>query len=111
LRKELDVSDLISRTLLCGLGLANLTKDAIQKTAEEFVEHYKMSEGEGRKLVKDFQRRSAEAEKALEKKVETAVHKVLKNLNLQVIHERPKGKGAGKKRTAKSGRATKAGSQ
>jgi polyhydroxyalkanoate synthesis regulator phasin len=93
------VSDIISRALLCGLGLANLTKDAIQKTAEELVDQSKISEEEGRKLVKDLQRRSVQAEKALEKKVETAVHKVLKNLNLQVVHKHPKA--AAKKKHAK----------
>ncbi len=93
------MSDIISRALLCGLGLANLTKDAIQKTAEELVDQSKLTEEEGRRLIKDLQRRSVQAEKALEKKVETAVHKVLKNLNLQVIHDRPKA--AGKKKAGK----------
>jgi len=109
------VSDLINRALLCGLGLANLTKDAIKKTAEELVDQSKISEEEGRKLVKDLQRRSAQAEKALEKKVETTVHKVLKSLNLAIIHERPGGgRAAGKKRAGKSersGRARKGGSR
>ena len=95
------MSDLISRALLCGLGLANLTKDAIQKTAEEFIEQSKISEAEGRKLVKDLQRRSAEAEKALEKKIETAVHKVLKNFDL-TAGKKPAGK------SRRTGRARKA---
>ena len=84
------MSDLISKALLCGLGLANLTKDAVKKTAEDLVDQSKLSEAEGRRLVKELQRRSAQAQKAVEKQVETTVHKILKNLNLEVIPSRPK---------------------
>ena len=63
------MSDLISRALLSGLGLASLTKDAIKKTAEDLVDQSKLSEEEGRKLVEDLQRRSTQAQKALEKKI------------------------------------------
>jgi polyhydroxyalkanoate synthesis regulator phasin len=89
--------DLISRALLCGMGLASLTTDALRKTAEDLVDQSKLSEAEGRKLVKELQRRSAEAEKAMEKRVETAVNKVLKKLNVRVVHGQPK-KAAGKSR-------------
>jgi polyhydroxyalkanoate synthesis regulator phasin len=97
------LSDLISKALFCSLGFASLTKDAIRKTAEDLVNQSQITEEEGRKLVKDWQRRSVDAERALEKKVETAVHKVLKNLGLSATHQRPKnakaaGKGAGKGR-------------
>ena len=57
------MSDLISRALLSGLGLASLTKDAIKKTAEDLVDSSKLSEEEGRKLVEDLQRRSTQAQK------------------------------------------------
>ncbi|MGD0769614.1 MAG: hypothetical protein ABSB42_15635 [Tepidisphaeraceae bacterium] len=100
------MSDLISRALLCGLGLASLTKDAIRKTAEEFVDQSKISEAEGRRLVKELQRRSTQAQKALEKKVEIAVRKVLKNFNLEIIKDKPKeAKAAAKKPAGKSGRS------
>jgi polyhydroxyalkanoate synthesis regulator phasin len=103
------LSDLISRALLSGLGLASLTKDAIKKTAEDLVDQSKLSEEEGRKLVEDLQRRSTQAQKALEKKIESSVHKVLKKLNLAIIHDPPKGaKASGKKRAGKS-HARKAG--
>ena len=52
--------------MLCGLGLASLTKDAIQKSADDLVKQSKISEEEGRRLVKDLQRHSAQAQKALE---------------------------------------------
>jgi polyhydroxyalkanoate synthesis regulator phasin len=90
------MSDMFTKALLSGLGLASLTKDAIKKTVEDLVDRSKISEEEGRRLVKDFQRRSTETQKDVEKKVKTAVNKVLKNLNLEVVS-------AGSKR-GKSGR-------
>jgi len=98
------MSDLISRALLCGLGLASLTKDAIRKTAEDLVDQSKISEEEGRRLVKDLQRRSTQAQKALDKKIKTAVNKVLKNMNLALVSDRPKGAKAAGKRARKSRR-------
>src|SRR5271166_6312698 len=96
------MSDLMSRALLCGLGLASLTKDAIQKTADELVKQSKISEEEGRKLVKDLQRRSTQVQKSLEKTVNASVHKMLENLNLPaIISERLKGVEAAEKKPAK----------
>jgi polyhydroxyalkanoate synthesis regulator phasin len=101
------MGDLISKALLTGLGLASLTKDAIRKTAEDVASRSNLSEAEGRRLVKDLQKRSAEAQKALEKKVEAVVHDVLGRFNLTTI---PKTDGPAKrakpaaKRAAKSAR-------
>ena len=101
------MSDLISKALLSGLGLASLTKDAIQKTAEELVKKSNLSEEEGRKLVKDLHRRSAKAQKDLEKTIETAVNKLLKNLNLAIVHDHPKGAKSAGKVARKSGKRGK----
>jgi len=76
------MSDLVSKTLLSGLGLASLTKDAIAKMATDLAKNANLSEEEGRRVVKHLQKRSAHLEKALEETVETAVHKVVKKLNL-----------------------------
>jgi polyhydroxyalkanoate synthesis regulator phasin len=84
------MNDLMSRALLCGLGLASLTKDAIQKTAEDLVNQSKLSEEEGRRLVEDWQRRSDEAQKVLEEKVNSAIHSALKKLNLAAKAMQPK---------------------
>ena len=103
------MSEVISRALLCGLGLASLTKDAIQKTAEELVKQSKISEEEGRKLVKELQRRSKQAQKALEKEVDDAVHKALRNVDLtSIINNRlkdakPAAKAAKKARRRRGG--------
>ena len=96
------MSDLISRALLCGLGLASLTKDAIQKTVEDLVDQSKISEAEGRRLVRDLRRRSARAQKDLEKHVDTAVHKVLTNLDVAgMIVDRLEGTKPARKRLRK----------
>jgi polyhydroxyalkanoate synthesis regulator phasin len=105
----------ISRALLCGLGLASLTKDAIRKTAEELVKKSKISEEEGRRLVMDLPRRSKEAQKALEKHVDGAVHKIFQHVDLAaIINDRLKdAKPAAKaaKRAARRGGASKTNSR
>ena len=103
------MSDLISRGLLCGLGLASLTKDAIQKTAQDLVNKSKISEEEGKRLMKDLQRRSTEAQKALEKHVDAAVHMVFDNLNVAtIINDRLNQKKAPAKAAKTSRRRAKA---
>ena len=85
------MSDVISKALLCGLGLASLTKDAIEKTAADLVKQCKISEEEGKRLVKDLQQRSKQAKKVLEKEVDSVVHKVFQHLDLPaIISERVK---------------------
>lgn len=103
------MSDLITKALLCGLGLASLTKDAIQRTAQDLVDKSTISEQEGRKLVKDLNRRATHARKALDARIEEAVHKALKNLDLTGTSGRPKstktsGKRSGKGRTRRRSR-------
>ena len=109
------MSDLISKALLVGLGLASLTKDVIQKAVKDLVDQSKISEAEGKRLVKDLQRRSTGARKALEKQADAAVHKTLTTLDLPaMIIDRLQGKKSAKKRTRKSPRrrgAQKAGAK
>jgi polyhydroxyalkanoate synthesis regulator phasin len=97
------MSDLISKALLCGLGLASLTKDAIQKSVKDLVEESKISEAEGRRLVKDLQRRSTRAQKTLEKHVDAGVHQVLTSLDLTgMIIDRLQGTKPARKRKPKA---------
>jgi polyhydroxyalkanoate synthesis regulator phasin len=79
------MGDLISKTLLSGLGLASLTKDAIQKTADHLIKKSNLSEEEGRRLVKELQRKTTKAQKTMEKSVESAVNKLLKHVNLAIV--------------------------
>jgi polyhydroxyalkanoate synthesis regulator phasin len=86
------MSDLFTKALVSGLGFASLTKDAIKKTVEDLVNKSKISEEEGRKILKDFHQRSTEAQRAVEKNIKTAVNKVLKNLNLEIVSAKPSAK-------------------
>jgi polyhydroxyalkanoate synthesis regulator phasin len=79
------LSDIISRALLCGLGLASLSKDAIQKTAEDFIEQSKLSEEEGKRLLKEINKHSHQAQKTFDRKVEKAVNSALRGLNIAVV--------------------------
>jgi polyhydroxyalkanoate synthesis regulator phasin len=103
------MSDLMTKALLSGLGLASLTKSAIQKTVEDLIKKSDLSEEEGKRLMKALHRRSSAAQKTMEKTVETAINKLLKNLHLSIVHEVPKKKGAktAGKRASKTGRAAR----
>src|SRR5437588_5336484 len=84
------MSNLISRALLSGVGFANLTKDAIVKTAEDLVNRSKLSEEEGRRLVKDFQKRSADTQRELERRINSVVGTILANLKPSKAQRRSK---------------------
>jgi polyhydroxyalkanoate synthesis regulator phasin len=79
------MNDLMNKTLLCGLGLASLTKDSIEKSVDDLLKRAKISEEEGRKLAKDLLRRSNRAREALEKQVDPAAHEALQHLNVPKI--------------------------
>jgi polyhydroxyalkanoate synthesis regulator phasin len=100
------MGDIISKALLTGLGLASLTKDAIEKTVSDIASRSNLSEAEGRRLVKDLQKRSGEAQKALEEKVESVVHDVLERFHLTTIPKKAPAKRAksSRKSGAKAGR-------
>jgi polyhydroxyalkanoate synthesis regulator phasin len=98
------MKQLISKTLLSGLGLASLAKEAIQKSAEDFVKKSNLSEEEGRRVVKELHRRSSQAQRDMQRTVEKTVNGLLKNLNLAVVHNAPKGAKARRKRKRKSAR-------
>ena len=99
------MNDVISKAVLSGLGFASLTRDAIRETAQVFVKQSKLSEQEGRRLVKEFQQRTATAEKALEKRVNQAVRKALKTLDLKPAAK--SGKASGKRKAGAGRRAKK----
>jgi polyhydroxyalkanoate synthesis regulator phasin len=106
------MTELVSKAILSGLGFMSLTKEAIQETVADLVNQSKLSEAEGRKVVKAFARRSARAQKKLEKRVDAAVHKVLQNLDLTAVEARLQGKKKSPRRKVKksgkraSGRAS-----
>lgn len=69
--------DLIRKTMLTGVGLAAMTKDKVEALAKELPEKGKLSEKEGKDLFRELLKKSEQARKDLETKVEGMVHKVL----------------------------------
>ncbi|RLA90510.1 MAG: polyhydroxyalkanoate synthesis regulator [Deltaproteobacteria bacterium] len=74
--------NLIKKTLLTGIGLTILTKEKVEEVGKELAKKGKLSEKEGKKLVDDLLKRSEQANKELEEKIEDSVRKVVEKLNL-----------------------------
>ncbi|MBW1971570.1 MAG: polyhydroxyalkanoate synthesis regulator [Deltaproteobacteria bacterium] len=74
--------NLIKKTLLTGIGLTILTKEKVEEVGKELAKKGKLSEKEGKKLVDDLLKRSEQANKELEEKIENSVRKVVEKLNL-----------------------------
>lgn len=77
----------VSKTILSGLGLASLTKDAVTNMCKDLARAADLSEEEGRRVVKHLKRQSHHLEQALEKGVESAMHKVSHKLK---SHDKPR---------------------
>ena len=97
------MSEFITKAMLSGLGLASLTKDAIEQMARELAKRSKLSEHEGRRLMRDLQRKSVRTQKAMHQTMEGAVHTFVNSLNLATLDDVQ----AAGKRTAKSAKRTK----
>ena len=74
--------ELVKKTLLTGVGVAALTKEKIEEVAKDFVEKGKMTEQEGRDLVKDLVKRSDESRIELQELIETKVQALLEKMDL-----------------------------
>lgn len=76
------MKEMLKKTLLTGIGLAVMTKDKAEVLAKKIAEEAKLPEAEGRKFVADLQKKSDEARKSLEKKIEDTVKKYLEKLDV-----------------------------
>jgi len=74
--------ELIKKTMLTGVGLAVMTKEKVEELARELTEKGGMSEKEGKKFIDDLLKRSEEARKDLDKRVEDMVRKALKKIDV-----------------------------
>ncbi len=74
--------DLLKKTMYMSLGLAEATREKLEEISRELVKKGELSEKEVRGFVDDLGRKSAEAKKALEKKVDEAVARALGRLNV-----------------------------
>ncbi len=72
----------IKKSLLTGVGLALRSKDEIEELAKEFSEQSKMDQTEAKQFLNDCQQKYEEAKEGLDKKIETAIEKILKKLDL-----------------------------
>ncbi|MCK5536105.1 MAG: phasin family protein [Bacteroidales bacterium] len=64
-----------------GVGLVSLTKDKVQKLADELVDDNKLSVTEGKKLVEDFLKNTDNKRIELENQLKDSVEKVVKKFN------------------------------
>lgn len=103
------MTELVSKAILSGLGFMNLSREAIQQSVKHLVNQSKLSEEEGRRLVKDFERRSVQAQQKLEKRVHAAVHKAMKHMNLKGIDAGLKTKKPKRKKSGHTSRSPSAG--
>ncbi|AGF79667.1 hypothetical protein UWK_03138 [Desulfocapsa sulfexigens DSM 10523] len=74
--------ELVKKTLLAGVGVAALTKEKLEEVAKDFVEKGKMTEQEGKDLVKDLVTRSEESRQELQKQIGEKVEEILKKMDL-----------------------------
>jgi len=74
--------ELVKKTLLAGVGVAALTKEKLEEVAKDFVEKGKMTEQEGKDLVKDLVTRSEESRQELQKQIGEKVEEVLGKMDL-----------------------------
>ncbi|HOP46830.1 MAG TPA: phasin family protein [Desulfobacteraceae bacterium] len=74
--------DLLKKTLMTGVGLAVITKDKIEELVKEIIEKGEISEQEGKELIEKLQKKSDQARKDLEEKIERIVQKTLEKMNI-----------------------------
>ena len=72
----------LKKALYAGVGLAFVTRDKIEEMAKKLAEEAKLSEGEGKKLVDEFLKKSEDAKAALEKMVSATVGSALDRLDI-----------------------------
>jgi len=72
----------LKKTLLTGVGLALRSKSELQDLAKEFAEKSRMSQDEAKDFLKDCEEKYEEAKVGFDKKLEAAIEKILKKLDL-----------------------------
>jgi polyhydroxyalkanoate synthesis regulator phasin len=79
--------DLMKKGMLAGLGLALKTWDEVEDMVKEIQKKGEMSESEGRKFFDDVQKKYAEAQDKLEKRVEQTAKDFLKKTHIVTSDE------------------------
>ncbi len=74
--------DSLRKALYASVGLAFLTRDKIEELGRKFAEEAKLSEGEGKKLVDEFLKKSEDAKASLDRTISAAVGTALEKLDI-----------------------------
>ena len=74
--------DAIHKMFLAGVGFAAMTKDKIDEHVKELVERGKLTEKEGREIAEDMLKKSEQARKDLQERVEKLVQEALQKLHV-----------------------------
>jgi len=74
--------DLIKKTLYMGVGLANMTKEKVEEISQELIKKGELSAAEGKDFIDDLTRKSEEARKALEARVDSLVKSSLARMKI-----------------------------
>jgi polyhydroxyalkanoate synthesis regulator phasin len=74
--------DFIQKSMLAGIGLALKTKDEVESLAKDIEKKLNLSEKDGKKFLKDVQKKYDEAQSKLEKRVEQSVKEILKKMDI-----------------------------
>ncbi len=72
----------LRKSLLTGIGLALRSKNEIKDLAEEFAKNSKMSQEEAKDFLTECQEKYEDAKQSFDKKIETAMEKILIKLDL-----------------------------
>ncbi|MFH1321110.1 MAG: hypothetical protein ABII90_10710 [Bacteroidota bacterium] len=72
---------IFKKVIYAGVGLAAVTVDKIEETVNELVDKGKLSDSEGKKIVKDFFAKTDEKREEFEEKLKTTVKEVVDKFN------------------------------
>ena len=72
----------LKKSLLTGVGLALRSKNEIEDLAKEFAKNSKMNQDEAKDFLKECQQKYEDARTGFDKKIETAIEKILLKLDL-----------------------------
>ena len=79
--------DFIKKTMLTGIGIAMKTKDELEEWVKEIVKKGEMSENEGKNFLDDLKKKSKEAQKDFEEKIESKFKDLLKKADIATRDE------------------------
>lgn len=76
------VVDAMKKIAYTGIGLAFMTGDAVRETARKIAKERDMSEEEGKRLVEEMTKRTEEARKNLEDRIDNRVRNYLDKIDV-----------------------------